>query len=114
MYAPVGVPDILYKYCKQNPIYVHHERNFFKHLFIVHHITTHSFYQKTEKENCPINIKILSSMIGTRDGETIAIIKKLVALAIISKVSSHQNDIKCAHYSLQEKEMCEVYHTAHD
>ena len=100
MYTPVGVPDILTSFCHQHSIYKKQAYDFYKYIYIVAYITTHSQYQKTNREGCTLNIKTLSRILGTKDGITIQMVKNLVDLGIIWKDSNHQTGVKSATYTL--------------
>src|SRR5664279_3072136 len=86
MYAPVGVPDILTSFCQEHSIYKTPAYDFYKYIYIVAYVTTHSWNQKTNREGCDLNIKTLSIILGTRNGETSCMVKNLVNLGIIKKV----------------------------
>ena len=100
MYTPPGVPEILTSFCQKHSIYKTQAYDFYKYIYIIAHITTHSWYQKTNREGCTLNIKTLSKMLGTKDGVTIRMVKTLADLGIIRKDSNHQTGVKSATYTL--------------
>ena len=103
LYTPPGVASTLTTYCQHNSIYKSQARDFYKYIFIVSHITTHSLYEKNERDSCQINLKTLSKILGTKDGETTKMLKNLVNLKVIKKVRNHQVGVKSSAYTIVNK-----------
>src|SRR5438045_746121 len=104
MYTPPGVHIQLANYCQQNSINKSPDIDFFKYIYIVSQITTHSMYQKTNRNCCNIDIKMLSKILGTRHGETIKMMRNLADLGIIRKVAKHQIGIRSSSYTVLNKD----------
>lgn len=102
-YTPPGVVEIVKNFCLKNSIFKSPENDFWKYLYIVSHVTSNSWRQKTNDDSCRINIQTLSKLLGTKNGQTSRMIKNLVELGIIKKIDGYEVGIKSTGYALVYK-----------